>query len=119
GDTLKDFAFALLVGVISGAYSSIFIASPLLVIWKNRDIAKRATERAAAAASEATATTASAADPARRLAPKPKRPTPPPPRYRRKRPAGDGQSEAFDDGGVLTETADGDATGEASPSDQS
>ena len=30
GDTLKDFAFALLVGVISGAYSSIFIASPVL-----------------------------------------------------------------------------------------
>ena len=30
GDTLKDFAFALLVGVISGTYSSIFIASPVL-----------------------------------------------------------------------------------------
>ncbi|HEY3185282.1 MAG TPA: protein translocase subunit SecF, partial [Gaiellaceae bacterium] len=34
GDTLKDFAFALLVGVASGAYSSIFIAAPLLAIWK-------------------------------------------------------------------------------------
>ena len=30
GPTLKDFAFALIVGVISGAYSSIFIAAPLL-----------------------------------------------------------------------------------------
>jgi SecD/SecF fusion protein len=30
GETLQDFAFALLVGVLSGAYSSIFIASPLL-----------------------------------------------------------------------------------------
>ena len=30
GATLKDFAFALLVGVTSGAYSSIFIAAPLL-----------------------------------------------------------------------------------------
>ena len=30
GSTLKDFAFALLVGVTSGAYSSIFIAAPLL-----------------------------------------------------------------------------------------
>src|SRR3954447_10185395 len=30
GQTLKDFAFALLVGIASGAYSSIFIASPVL-----------------------------------------------------------------------------------------
>ena len=34
GATLKDFAFALLVGVTSGAYSSIFIAAPLLNLWK-------------------------------------------------------------------------------------
>jgi SecD/SecF fusion protein len=37
GATLKDFAFALLVGVVSGAYSSIFIAAPLLTIWKERE----------------------------------------------------------------------------------
>jgi SecD/SecF fusion protein len=37
GATLKDFAFALLVGVTSGAYSSIFIAAPLLNIWKQRE----------------------------------------------------------------------------------
>ena len=37
GATLKDFAFALIVGVISGAYSSIFIAAPLLTIWKERE----------------------------------------------------------------------------------
>jgi SecD/SecF fusion protein len=37
GDTLKDFAFALLVGIGSGAYSSIFIAAPLLTIWKERE----------------------------------------------------------------------------------
>ena len=37
GDTLKDFAFALLVGVISGTYSSIFIASPVLTHWKERE----------------------------------------------------------------------------------
>jgi predicted RND superfamily exporter protein len=37
GATLKDFAFALIVGVISGAYSSIFIAAPLLNIWKERE----------------------------------------------------------------------------------
>jgi SecD/SecF fusion protein len=37
GETLRDFAFALLVGVASGAYSSIFIASPVLTLWKERE----------------------------------------------------------------------------------
>jgi SecD/SecF fusion protein len=37
GDTLKDFAFALLVGITSGAYSTIFIAAPLLVVLKERE----------------------------------------------------------------------------------
>ena len=42
GATLKDFAFALLVGVASGAYSSIFIASPVLMHWKEREHSYRA-----------------------------------------------------------------------------
>ncbi len=37
GDTLQDFAFALLVGTVSGAYSSIFISSPVLTQWKERE----------------------------------------------------------------------------------
>jgi SecD/SecF fusion protein len=37
GETLRDFAFALLVGIASGAYSSIFIASPVLSEWKERE----------------------------------------------------------------------------------
>jgi SecD/SecF fusion protein len=37
GPTLQDFAFALLVGVASGAYSSIFIAAPLLAWFKERE----------------------------------------------------------------------------------
>jgi SecD/SecF fusion protein len=37
GDTLKDFAFALLVGIGSGAYSTIFIATPALAILKERE----------------------------------------------------------------------------------
>jgi SecD/SecF fusion protein len=37
GDTLKDFAFALIVGIAAGAYSSIFIAAPLLTILKERE----------------------------------------------------------------------------------
>lgn len=38
GETLKYFALALIIGITSGAYSSIFIASPILVSWhkKNR-----------------------------------------------------------------------------------
>jgi preprotein translocase subunit SecF len=34
GDSIKWFVFALLIGVISGTYSSIFNASPLLVLWQ-------------------------------------------------------------------------------------
>ncbi|MGI8632479.1 MAG: protein translocase subunit SecD [Solirubrobacterales bacterium] len=37
GETLRDFAFALIVGVFSGTYSSIFIASPVLNAWKERE----------------------------------------------------------------------------------
>ena len=45
GETLKDFAFALMVGVASGAYSSIFIASPVLTHWKEREPATAAAAR--------------------------------------------------------------------------
>jgi SecD/SecF fusion protein len=37
GVTLKDFAFALTIGIFTGTYSSFFVASPLLVIWKERE----------------------------------------------------------------------------------
>jgi SecD/SecF fusion protein len=37
GETLRAFAFALLVGTISGTYSSIFIAAPVLTAWKERE----------------------------------------------------------------------------------
>ena len=37
GATLKDFAFALLIGITAGAYSSIFVAAPLLTMWKERE----------------------------------------------------------------------------------
>ena len=37
GETLQAFAFALLIGTISGTYSSVFIASPVLVAWKERE----------------------------------------------------------------------------------
>ena len=42
GETLTDFAFAMMVGVISGTYSSIFIATPVLISWKERESGYRA-----------------------------------------------------------------------------
>lgn len=36
GDTIKNFVLALILGVIIGTYSSIFIASPLLTVWRRK-----------------------------------------------------------------------------------
>jgi preprotein translocase subunit SecF len=36
GEVLHDFSLALLMGVIVGTYSSVFVASPLLVAWHVR-----------------------------------------------------------------------------------
>lgn len=36
GRVIRDFAFALIIGVLIGTYSSIFIASPILVEWQKR-----------------------------------------------------------------------------------
>jgi len=35
GKVLHGFAFALLAGIMSGTYSTVFIASPILVYWHN------------------------------------------------------------------------------------
>lgn len=37
GETLREFAVALIVGTLSGTYSSVFIASPVLTHWKERE----------------------------------------------------------------------------------
>ncbi|MDA3936760.1 MAG: protein translocase subunit SecF, partial [Actinomycetota bacterium] len=37
GETLKDFAFALVIGLVAGAYSSIGVASPIYAVWKERE----------------------------------------------------------------------------------
>ena len=34
GEVIHDFAFVLMVGIITGTYSSIFVASPLIVEWR-------------------------------------------------------------------------------------
>jgi SecD/SecF fusion protein len=44
GETLQDFAFALLVGTLSGTYSSVFIAGPVLTHWKEREPVYKARE---------------------------------------------------------------------------
>ena len=37
GDTIRHFVIILLVGIFSGTYSSIFNASPILVVWENKE----------------------------------------------------------------------------------
>ena len=36
GGVIHDFAFAMLIGVIVGTYSSIFVASPIILVWEER-----------------------------------------------------------------------------------
>ncbi|MFQ5630070.1 MAG: protein translocase subunit SecF [bacterium] len=42
GEVLRNFSFALLVGVIIGTYSSVFIATPIVAEWQSRQIQKNA-----------------------------------------------------------------------------
>jgi len=41
GEVIRDFAFALMIGVVVGTYSSIFVASPVLIEWHSRLLAKK------------------------------------------------------------------------------
>lgn len=41
GVSIRNFTFALIIGLISGAYSSIFIASPIWVAWRSRSLPKK------------------------------------------------------------------------------
>jgi preprotein translocase subunit SecF len=36
GGVIHDFAFAIMIGIIVGTYSSIFVASPILLLWEGR-----------------------------------------------------------------------------------
>jgi preprotein translocase subunit SecF len=107
GDTLKDFAFAMFVGVVTGAYSSIFVAAPVLVLLKEREpryqqLRTRAAQRsvtrspqarseeepagatASAAASVGGAAASSQAKPAPSTRPRPKSKRKPPSKRRRR-----------------------------------
>jgi len=41
GQVIHDFSFALIVGVFFGTYSSIYIASPILLEWQNQELLKK------------------------------------------------------------------------------
>lgn len=47
--SIMEFSFPLIVGMVSGVYSSIFIASPLWVMWKNSQARRRTAAKAAKA----------------------------------------------------------------------
>jgi preprotein translocase subunit SecF len=64
GSTLKDFAFAMFVGVITGAYSSIFVAAPVLTILKEREPRYRQLQERTAAREAIRARRADTAEPA-------------------------------------------------------
>jgi SecD/SecF fusion protein len=58
GDTLTDFALALLVGILVGTYSSVFVATPLLVAFEQRSGTQPATAPRPAAREPVTETAA-------------------------------------------------------------
>ena len=45
GEVLKGFSFALVVGIIVGTYSSVFVASPILIWWKGMAERRKAAKR--------------------------------------------------------------------------
>jgi len=50
GSVIHDFSFALLVGLISGTYSTVFVASAVLIIYEDLNKRKRSARKSAAAA---------------------------------------------------------------------
>jgi preprotein translocase subunit SecF len=55
GASLQDFAFAMIVGIIVGTYSSIFIASPIVLFWPEKVTAKASAKATMEAAAKITA----------------------------------------------------------------
>ncbi len=48
GSSIRDFALTMLIGVVFGTYSSIFIASPIWLLWTKREQGKKKTRSASA-----------------------------------------------------------------------
>ena len=116
GASLKNFAFALLVGICSGGYHSIFYSAPLVLVFRKRQLEAAAKRRRAGLTQDRTASTRSrfesaalqsrsgvaredivAARRERREKAKAARTTAPvaPPRYRKKREAGVAVEEPY------------------------
>lgn len=55
GQVLNGFSFALVVGIIVGTYSSIFVASPILIFWHDQVESRRRQARPAGGASRVVA----------------------------------------------------------------
>jgi len=104
GGSLKNFAFALLVGICSGGYHSIFYSAPLVLVFRKRQLEQAARHRAAGLATDRTRSSRSVAESSavgtrggvaredivaarreRRAKAKPARTTSGPARYKRKR----------------------------------
>jgi preprotein translocase subunit SecF len=67
GPVLHGFSFALVVGIIVGTYSSVFIASPIVIFWRNFAEGRRGrTSPAAAAAVAKPAASTKSPQPARK-----------------------------------------------------
>ncbi|HKE35928.1 MAG TPA: protein translocase subunit SecF [Candidatus Baltobacteraceae bacterium] len=62
GASLKNFAFALLVGICSGGYHSIFYSAPLVLVFRKRQMEAAAKARRAGLAADRTSTSRSRAD---------------------------------------------------------
>ncbi len=82
GETLKDFAFAMAIGLICGSYSSVAVATPLYAMWKTREprnaklVKKYGTEVGRFEFANPNAMAAAAAKPAKAAAGKPSKGAP-------------------------------------------
>jgi SecD/SecF fusion protein len=88
GDTLTDFALALLVGILVGTYSSVFVATPLLVAFEQHSGSQPTTAPRPPAREPATETVAAGsqsragADGSRGSGPRPRANTPRPKQHK-------------------------------------
>jgi preprotein translocase subunit SecF len=42
GEVIHNFAFALVIGIVVGVYSSVFVASPIVSLWEERGLKAKA-----------------------------------------------------------------------------
>jgi hypothetical protein len=111
GASLRDFTFAMIIGVTVGAYSSIFNASQLMVVLKNRE--ERGIAQRRALAGRPAAATARAGRPAGERAAARQIPQAAPKRL----PSAEPESEAVSGDPGLVEASVGEPSGSSAPRD--